>query len=801
MRRWKSLVALLALASPLQAQQFGAAVSIQDGEILVGEPLSRGGPATIYRYAESDGEWEQVGAITAPPPSQGGDFFGRFIEFDDQSMLIGGTLYENSTGGVWVYRRDGDRWQFETILQPDAVGEEEAFGRFGHLRDGRLFVSALGFQGVGAVWVFDRDESGAWTETALLQPDEPTPQEFFGWELAYDGEQLIVGSFANEEGTGAAYVFAQDGQGDWFQEARLALDEDESQPRDVGFPGSGSAGSLGVAWFEGMALLGLPGRDGGTGSVYTFTRRPESGAWVRGTGLVAFERVPGAFFGHRMLPMGGQLWISAPGEGDGGQIYRFRFDAAASRFEAADRFGNDIEAEPGDGFGATIYISGDLAVVGQPGDDNGLGSVIVMRADGDGWVPQAKLLIPGEPSLPAIVGGEVVCSDEGTADQFGCTEVDILSFLPVVDIGGGRGIGTNDVWGWTDPDSGREYAIVGRTDGTAFVDVSDPIRPAYLGSLPKTRGTQTTAWRDMKVFGDHAFVVADGAGQHGMQVFDLARLREVGDVPVEFDADAVYEGVASVHNIAINESTGIAYLVGANSGGETCGGGLHMVDVNEPQNPTFVGCFQDLTTGRRGTGYTHDAMCIVYDGPDEEHVGREICFGSNENALSIADVTDKEAPVALSSATYPNSAYAHQGWITDDHRYFFMGDELDEGAARREGSEWEGTRTLIWDVSDLDDPILAKEHFGETFTTDHNLYIRGNLMYQSNYVSGLRILNISDPLNPLEVGFLDTVPANESTAMSGSWSNYPFFQSGTIVVTSRQEGIFLLRHSPRELLP
>ena len=128
-------------------------------------------------------------------------------------------------------------------------------------------------------------------------------------------------------------------------------------------------------------------------------------------------------------------------------------------------------------------------------------------------------------------------------------------------------------------------------------------------------------------------------------------------------------------------------------------------------------------------------------------------------------------------------------------------DELDEGAAQREGSEWEGTRTLIWDVSDLDDPILAKEHFGETFATDHNLYVRGNLMYQSNYVSGLRILNISDPLNPLEVGFLDTVPSNESTAMSGSWSNYPFFESGTIVVTSRQEGIFLLRHSPRELLP
>ena len=112
----------------------------------------------------------------------------------------------------------------------------------------------------------------------------------------------------------------------------------------------------------------------------------------------------------------------------------------------------------------------------------------------------------------------------------------------------------------------------------------------------------------------------------------------------------------------------------------------------------------------------------------------------------------------------------------------------------------EGARTLIWDVSDLDDPILVKEHFGEVLATDHNLYIKGDLMYQSNYASGLRILNISDPENPVEVGFLDTVPTNDSVARTGSWSNYPFFESGTIVVTSGREGVFFVRYRPRELL-
>lgn len=226
-----------------------------------------------------------------------------------------------------------------------------------------------------------------------------------------------------------------------------------------------------------------------------------------------------------------------------------------------------------------------------------------------------------------------------------------------------------------------------------------------------------------------------------------------------------------------------------------------MIDIQNPVEPEFLGCFQDTSTGRDGTGYSHDAMCIIYDGPDEEHVGREICFGANENALSIADVTDRENPVAVSSATYPNAAYAHQGWITEDHRYFFLGDELDEGQVEGSPEEWEGTRTLVWDVTDLDDPVLAREHFGETFTTDHNLYIRDGLMYQSNYVSGLRVLNVEDPENPVEVGYIDTVPDNESVQMTGSWSNYPYFESGTIVVSSRREGVFFVRYSPRELLP
>jgi choice-of-anchor B domain-containing protein len=180
----------------------------------------------------------------------------------------------------------------------------------------------------------------------------------------------------------------------------------------------------------------------------------------------------------------------------------------------------------------------------------------------------------------------------------------------------------------------------------------------------------------------------------------------------------------------------------------------------------------------------------MYHGPDQDYQGREICFGSNETVLSIADVTDKQSPRAVSKADYPNVGYVHQGWISEDHRFFYIddeGDELDGTVAN--------TRTLVWDIEDLDDPVLAAEHLGVTTSSDHNLYIRGNLMYQSNYASGLRILDISDPVSPREVGFFDSVPLTDEPSFDGSWSNYPFFESGVIVFTSREEGLFVVRSS------
>jgi len=790
------LVSTILCAAPLQAQ-FGS-YAVVDGHQIYVTAIDADRPSSVLIYERTSTGWVETDVLRAPemPGHEGDDYFGRFVIRDGETLLVGSTALDldadtNSDGGVFLFRRDGGGWMYDSFLRPESVPHGVSFGRFAALRDGILLVSALGASDSrGAIWVFERDGAGAWTHTHKLEPEGAPQGEFFGWGLAFDGERAITGALQQGRPTSAAYVFRRAPDGSWVQEAMLESGEDY---QNTGFAQS-------VAWLDGRALVGAPFADRGRGAVVIYERDADTGEWDETGMLTAYDRQQGGQFGAALVHTSGRLWVGAPGTDGSGRVYGFEYDATTGRFGDATKLAG-LEQEPGDAFGSFVAFDEDHALIGQQGDDNQLGSAIVLERAGAGWSPTAKLLGPDPTALAALTAGEISC-DDGQADQFTCSQIDIVSFLPVADIGGVRGTQTNDVWGWTDPQTGREYALVGRTDGTSFIDITNAESPVFLGDLPKTAGSQSNAWRDIKVYDNHAFIVADGAGQHGMQVFDLTRLRDVRDAPVTFDEDAMYDEIASAHNIVINEQTGYAYAVGVNSGGETCGGGLHMINIQEPLNPLFEGCFQDPNTGSAGTGYSHDAMCINYDGPDTEHAGKEICFGSNENSLSIADVSDKESPLALSHASYPNVAYAHQGWITEDHRYFYMNDEGDEGNAANDSTfNLPGTRTLIWDVSDLDDPVMVKEHFGETLTIDHNLYIKDDLMYQSNYVSGLRVLDISDPENPEEVGFLDTVPWSEGVSFDGSWSNYPFFESGTIVVSSGKEGVFFVKYRRPELVP
>ncbi len=361
----------------------------------------------------------------------------------------------------------------------------------------------------------------------------------------------------------------------------------------------------------------------------------------------------------------------------------------------------------------------------------------------------------------SIIQAQTPCIN-GMAGEYPCNGYDLQVFIPCTDFGADN---ANDSWGWTDPDDGTEYALVGLDNGTAFLDISNPVNPIYLGKLPTH--TSSSLWRDVKVYNNYAFVVSEANG-HGIQIFDLTRLRDVANPPETFTEDAHYGGFGNAHNIVINEETGYAYGVGADYSG-----GAHFVNIQDPLNPIGEG-------GYSGSGYTHDAQVVVYDGPDSDYAGKEIYIGSNEDKVVIVDVTDKTNPVLISVVTYTNDAYTHQGWFTEDLNYFILGDEIDEL------NFGFNTRNIVFDFTDLDNPQLSFEYSGPTSATDHNGYVDGDKFYLANYKAGMRVIDISDIANGnmTETGYFDVFINGNSAGYDGAWNVYPYFESGNILISS-----------------
>lgn len=369
---------------------------------------------------------------------------------------------------------------------------------------------------------------------------------------------------------------------------------------------------------------------------------------------------------------------------------------------------------------------------------------------------------------------------DGMAGEYPCDGYDLMSHIPISVLANTMGNPEgSDIWGWTDTATGKEYALFGTTNSTAFIDVTNPINPIFLGRIDTQ--TSTSFWRDVKVYNNHAFIVADNVGAHGMQVFDLTRLRDITNPPIALTPDAVYSEFGSAHNIVINEDSGYAYPVGTSRSGTYQGGPL-FVNIQNPTNPVGEGGFN---------GYAHDAQVVTYNGPDSDYTGREILIGSNENEVVIADVTDKSNPITIATIDYNNIGYTHQGWFTEDKKYFILGDETDEQGFGN------NTRTIVFDFTDLDNPAFHVDYFGPSAAIDHNGYVKGNTYFQASYTAGLRLIDITNIASGTmtEVGYFDTHPENNNTSFNGAWSVYPYFTSGNILISDIERGLLIVRKS------
>jgi choice-of-anchor B domain-containing protein len=440
----------------------------------------------------------------------------------------------------------------------------------------------------------------------------------------------------------------------------------------------------------------------------------------------------------------------------------------------------------------------------------------------------------------ACVDGLIEAVPGDAANTFRCQNVDLYHFLSHEALGDDQGEGSSS-WGWTSED-GREFVAIGQYQGTAFVEIGADGRMSYLGRLPAY--SQPSQWREIRSYKNYV-VIGSEAQDHGIQVFDMTKLLDLDAAsPTTFTQDDLTSWTRDLlplgraHNVVVNEELGYFAAVGGQPRNDpVCADGLNFFDISDPANLVSLGCAAD-------DGYVHDAQCLVYRGPDARYDGRDICYGYNEDTLTIYDVTDKaNVTNIISRISYEGASYTHQGWVLDtqDQRYLLLDDELDEENAAGPAAEGFPV-TYIWDISDLENPkqtgfykatnrgecdLLLFFFFfffffftthvfterGLTFSSsgiDHNQYVVDGYVYQSNYGAGLRVYDVSSiPEDPTgasvcEAAFIDIHPEDDGSdgggevQFIGTWSSYAWFKSGFVFINSIERGGFVVKLTSKE---
>ncbi len=350
---------------------------------------------------------------------------------------------------------------------------------------------------------------------------------------------------------------------------------------------------------------------------------------------------------------------------------------------------------------------------------------------------------------------------------FTSDKVNLLAWLPLNAFSTNPGSAA-DCWGYVSP-SGREYAIIGIRNGTAYVEVTNPLSPQIIAI---TSGPDSL-WQDVTVVGNRAYSCSEG-GQ-GIRVDDLSQIDNGIVTKIQ---NKQQMGHSSTHTIVENLDSNYLYLCGTNINN----GGLTAVSLANPNDPIIVGAWTNQ--------YVHEAQIISHKtGP---YAGKEIAYLFTGGpvfygfGLEIADVTNKSNIITLSSYQYPLTGFAHQGWMSPDLKYLYLDDEGDEY-----GGLVNQLTSRVFDMTNLSNPIYLGTFTNGRKTIDHNQYVKGRYLYQSNYTSGLAVFDRQpNPASPQQVAWFDTF-ATDTNTFNSLWGNYPFLPSGIVIGSDIEQGMFI----------
>jgi choice-of-anchor B domain-containing protein len=357
----------------------------------------------------------------------------------------------------------------------------------------------------------------------------------------------------------------------------------------------------------------------------------------------------------------------------------------------------------------------------------------------------------------------------------------------------------NGIWGYAA--GAREYALQSNSYGLHIIDVTNPAAPFRVQYIDMSGGVSPPKgriWRDADIYRDplsgktYAYVGAQSNGN--LWIVDLSYLSDSAPQGVDSNpipaAGIVDRGRTNYgHTVFVNN--GLLFMNTANNGSTL---GCQIFDLlQNPFNPPIIASW---------SGSGHDCHDIVARTNVPGSGGKDLLYSSDGYAtryriLDITNVRSGVPPTLLGETAPVAGIYAHSDWLTDDSHYLYTFEEFnvyDVG---------------VYDVSNPASPTLVRtfQYSGDASQNSrtHNGQVRGNYLLLGYYEAGFRVFDISNPVNPVEVGKYETWrdPDGDGTFnqsitgnYNGVWDVYVFLPSGNVLVSDMKSGTFIFRVDP-----
>jgi len=323
----------------------------------------------------------------------------------------------------------------------------------------------------------------------------------------------------------------------------------------------------------------------------------------------------------------------------------------------------------------------------------------------------------------------------------------------------------NEIWGLAH--NGREYAVIGSTAGTHFIDVTDVSNISEVAFVAgKIQGT-SIIHRDYHDYSGYLYVVAD-EGSSSLQIIDFSNLPT--SVSVVYDEDSL---IQRSHNIFIDTATAKMYSLSNRTPNQFFA--MSVYDLTNPVNPTFLGAYNDY--GGTIVSSVHDA----YIRNDTAYLN------CGSKGLQVMDFSDMANPQHLGGMlTYVGQGYNHSGWLDNTGDYYYMADENHNKPVKV---------VEVDDLSDIQVVTTFDAGAAHNFSIPHNLIYHNGLVYVSYYYDGLQVYDVSSPASPQRIYFYDTYPGQSRNKYEGAWGVFPFLPSGNVLVSDMQTGLYVFEMS------